>query len=412
MTELLPSLALVLLLACSGFFSASETAIFSLEPDEVERAGPRVGRLLADPRAVLVTLLLGNLIVNLVFFVSAPRLFDHGWSELVVGVVALISILIFGEIVPKTLALRAPVGFARAAALPVAAMVVVATPVRRLVSVFLDGALRLLGESAREERGISPEALARALEHSADEGLLAAGEADLLAEIVELGDLRVREIMSPRVDVLWLDLDASEDARAAVLKDAGRRRLTWLPVIRGGADNVVGRVDLRDVFARLERPIEQVVMPIKFVPEVASALAFLQAMREDRVAEAVVVDEWGGTAGAVTLEDLFEELVGELRVEGEEVPRPVVPLGEGRFRVSGGLSIRDWNEQFGMRVVPTEFETVGGYVTALLGRIPRSGDRVELGGGIVCEVHDVRGRRVRTLDLSLEVAAPVEAGTP
>lgn len=408
--ELVPLAVLVVLLASSGFFSASETALFSLEPDEVESAGPRVARLLAEPREVLVTLLLGNLVVNLVFFVSVPRLVGGRFGELAVALGALLAILLFGEILPKTLALRAPIGMARVAALPVGALVAAAGPARRLVGAFLDGALRLLGESAREERGISPEALARALEHSADEGLLALGEADLLAEIVELGDLRVREIMSPRVDVLWLDLDAPEDARSAVLKEAGKRRLSWLPVIRGGADNLVGRVDLRDVLARPDRPLEQVVMPVKFVPEVASALAFLQAMRDDRVAEAVVVDEWGGTAGTVTLEDLFEELVGELRVEGEEVPRPVVPLGEGRFRVSGGLSIRDWNEQFGMRIVPTEFETVGGYVTALLGRIPRSADRVELGGGIVCEVHDVRGRRVRTLDLSLEAASA--AGSP
>ncbi|MFT4543097.1 MAG: magnesium and cobalt transporter, partial [Planctomycetota bacterium] len=128
----------------------------------------------------------------------------------------------------------------------------------------------------------------------------------------------------------------------------------------------------------------------------------LATLREDRVSEAIVVDEWGGTAGVVSMEDIFEELVGELRVEGEESQPPVVPLGEGRFRVSGGLSIRDWNDRFGTNIVPAEIETVGGYVTALLDRIPRRGDRVTLGGGLACEVHEVRDRRLLTLDLFLE----------
>jgi magnesium and cobalt transporter len=114
----------------------------------------------------------------------------------------------------------------------------------------------------------------------------------------------------------------------------------------------------------------------------------------------VVVDEWGGTAGVVSIEDVFEEIVGELRVEGEAAERPVTALGQGRFRVVGGLSIRDWNEQFGHQVVPTEFETVGGFVTALLARIPRRGDVVE-SGGLLFKVDEVERRRIRTLEISL-----------
>jgi putative hemolysin len=140
-------------------------------------------------------------------------------------------------------------------------------------------------------------------------------------------------------------------------------------------------------------------MPVKFVPEVARVLSALQVMRDDRVGEAVVVDEWGGMAGIVSLEDIFEELVGELRVEGEDLEKPVVPIGEGRFRVSGGLSIRDWNEAFGARLVPTEFETLAGFVTAMLGRIPKRGDEIELEGGLHIIVHEVRGRRVLSVEI-------------
>jgi CBS domain containing-hemolysin-like protein len=207
--------------------------------------------------------------------------------------------------------------------------------------------------------------------------------------------------MTPRVEMVSLDLEEDEEEREAALQEAYRRRITWLPVVRGDADHVVGAVKMRDVLVHADRSLEQLVMPVKFVPEVANVLTMLATLRSERVAEAVVVDEWGGTAGVVTLEDLFEEIVGELRVEGEEVEKPVIPLGEGRFRVSGGLSVHAWNDLLEGEVVPNAFETVGGFVTALLGRLPRVGDTVDLPGGIVCEVTEVRGRRVYNLELSV-----------
>ena len=164
-----------------------------------------------------------------------------------------------------------------------------------------------------------------------------------------------------------------------------------------GADNVVGSVEVRDLLAQPHRTVASLVSPVRFFPEVGNVLALLQVMREEGVSEAVVVDEWGGTAGVVTLEDVFEVLVGDLLVEGEEKEVEVVPIGERTYRVSGALALRDWNEWLGFEIVPNAFETVGGYVTAMLGRIPRRGDRVPLRGGLECEVDEVRGRRVRTL---------------
>jgi CBS domain containing-hemolysin-like protein len=236
------------------------------------------------------------------------------------------------------------------------------------------------------------------MERGAKEGALLGVEADLLAEIIELGEIRVREIMTPRVDTLFVDVSGAD--REGVARAALERRLSWIPVIEGVPDRVLGRVRVLDLFRKGGRTVSQLVMPVKFVPEVASALDLLHALREDRTTEAVVIDEWGGTAGYVTAENVFEELVGELRTEGEERVPAVVPLGEGRYRVAGGLTIRDWNEAFGMNVVPREFETVGGFVTAMLGRIPRAGDGVSI-GGLELEVHEVRGRRVTSLDIGV-----------
>lgn len=395
--ETLP--VLMALLAASGFFSASETALFSLEPEARVNAGPRAQRLLEDPRALLVSLLLGNLVVNLLFFTLAPTALAALGVErpVVASLVSLVTVLLCGEILPKAIALRLAERIARFAALPLTLVVRTLAPIRRVISRVLDFFMRMLGEEQRRELGVSTDALAELFERSRERGVLRHGEADLLAEIIELGDLRVREVMTPRVDVLFVQREPTPAELEAVLEAARRARVSWLPVVDGGADNVVGAVEVRDLLAHHDRPLAALVAPVRFFPEVGNVLALMQAMREAHVAEAVVVDEWGGTAGVVTLEDVFEVLVGDLLVEGEEKETLVVPIGERTYRVSGALSLRDWNEWLGFEIVPNAFETVGGYVTAMLGRIPRRGDRVPLRGGLECEVDEVRGRRVRTL---------------
>jgi CBS domain containing-hemolysin-like protein len=404
--------AIAVLLAASAFCSASETALFSLDLYGRERAGPGAKKLLENPQALLISLLLANLLVNvLVFAVASGLARDEagGYEAFLAGALALVAVLVVGEILPKTLALRAPVVVARLVAAPLAALVALLAPLRRLVRFQLEIATRVLGDVAREEPRITAETLAEVLGQSAEVGVLAAGEADLLAEVVELEGIRVREIMTPRVDMLALDLETSEDDNIQIIALALARRLTWLPVVRGHADEVAGSVRMRDLLAHPERSLRELVRPAHFVPEVAGVLDLLKHLRETKATEAVVVDEWGGTAGVVTIENVFEEIVGDLRVEGEAPERPVLALGDGGYRVSGSLSIRDWNERFNLEVVPEGFETVGGFVTALLGRIPRAGDRVRQ-GDLVWQVREVRGRRVTSVDLHLERENPSRNG--
>jgi CBS domain containing-hemolysin-like protein len=396
--------AIAVLLAASAFCSASETALFSLDALGRERAGPGARKLLEHPQALLISLLLANLLVNVLVFAVASGLARgeaESYEALLAGALALVAVLVVGEILPKTLALRATTTGARLVAAPLAALVALLAPLRRLVRFQLEIARRVLGDVAREEPRITAEALAEVLGQSAEVGMLAAGEADLLAEVVELEGIRVREIMTPRVDMLALDLEASEDDNIQIMARALARRLTWLPVIRGHADQVAGSVRMRDLLAQPEKNLRDLVRPAHFVPEVAGVLDLLKHLREKKATEAVVVDEWGGTAGVVTIENVFEEIVGDLRVEGEAPERPVLPLEDGGFRVSGSLSIRDWNERFNHEVVPEGFETVGGFVTALLGRIPRAGDRVRQ-GDLVWQVREVRGRRVTSVELHLD----------
>ena len=389
-------LLLGFLVLLSGSFSASETALFRLSANQRALSSRRAKDLLSHPRELLVSILLGNLVTNLFYFAFATRLELVEEGSLYSGVIVLAVLLVFGEILPKTMAMRAPDRVVRWTALPLSAFVRVTQPLRRGILGFLELGRRVLGQSEVEEVSLTPEILDEVLGRAGEVGELDRIEAEVLSEIVELGGTRVREIMTPRVDVVFLDVqdeDHSPKIRAAV--DA---RLPRLPVVDGDADHVIGCVRVRDLLKSSDRPLDQFTMPIKFVPEVAGVLDLLAEFKRDRAAEAVVVDEWGGTAGIVTVEDIFEELVGELRTEGEDREQPVVPIGEGKYRVAGNLAIRDWNLHFGQRIVPTEFETVGGMVTAFLGRIPRVGDRIRV-GPLVCEVSDARGRRVVAVDL-------------
>ncbi|MCC6405948.1 MAG: HlyC/CorC family transporter [Planctomycetes bacterium] len=396
---------LVLLLACSAIASASETALFSLSDKDRRKAGERVEALMRDPRALLIAILFTNLLVNVMFFAFASNVDvgEEGWKELVRDLVTVFAVLTIGEVLPKTLALRARIPLARVAAVPFGALTAALRPLIRLVAWAIEVAYRALGEAGREEAGIRSEDLEKALEKSVERGLLHDSEAEILSGIVGLQNVRVREIMTPRVDMLFLDLNAAD--RRSIVEKALERKEPWILVVDEHPDKVLGRVRLRDLVKDPGRPLEEILTPVRFVPEVASALAALHDLRDSHVAQAVAVDEWGGTAGLVTLENIMEEVVGDLRVEGETPERAVVPLGPGHFRVVGDLPIREWNEHFGRRVVATEFETVAGLVGALLGRIPRVGDEVR-SGGLVLAVHKIQRRRITEVDIRVDAAAP------
>lgn len=411
MITLSPFLALVLavLIVASMAASAAETALFSLTGSELRKAGERVRALVADARALLVTVLCANLAVNILIFAFATQIeVPPGPLAAAVRDLAVLFVVVcVGEVVPKTLALRARLPIARIAAIPLTFLVRVFRPAQRTFDRTIEAFDRALGLAAPEEAGITAERLELVLEKSAEHGHLLDSEAEILSGIVELESVRVREIMTPRVDMLVLDKNERDHSEA--IGKALAAKAPWLIVVDGTPDKVVGRVRLRDLLKDPQRPILEFLTPVRFVPEVATALDALHFLREVHLAQAVVVDEWGGTAGLLTIEDIFEQVLGDLRVEGERVERPVVQLGEGRFRVDGGLSIREWNEHFGRRVVATEFETVAGLVTALLGHIPRAGDEVRV-GGLVLRVHSTNGRRIREVDIRLEEPREPRAG--
>jgi len=410
--------AMLLLLGASAFFSGAETALFNLSREQLRRFRAArsplrraTARLMDDPRRVLVTVLLGNMTVNTAFFVMGVMLIHEvgvrhpgqvGHWRLVIGVLVPVLVVVLGEVTPKSVAASVPHRLAPLAGLPLMVLEYVVLPVRVLLGYAIVVPLtRLVMGGPRTERGfVTTEELQAVVELSEREGAVTPDEGDMLVEVLDLGERRVREAMTPRVEVVGCDLDSPMDK---VLGLFGRSRLTKLLVYAGKMDNVVGIVYAKTAYLHPEGPLRRLVRPVYFVPETKTVESLLKAFRSRRIQFAVVVDEYGGLAGVVTLEDCLEVIVGEIEDETDRpASEPVQALGESEYRLAGDLSVRSWEDLFGARLPESggRYTTLAGFVTSLLGRLPAEGERIRW-GNLEFTVEEVRRRRIQRVRLRL-----------
>lgn len=381
---------LVALVLCSGLFSGGETALFTLSAYQRQlfgraRHGPKrmAARLIRRPDQLLVTLLLGNMTVNVCFFaISSVAIIEvahrvGGRWGLLLSLLPLVVIILFGEVVPKAVAMTHPTGVSVLVAAPLYVLNGVLAPVRvTLQSLLITPVVRLLSpERAAPEEPITHEELQTLLACSADSGQLDQWTSALLHEVVELRDIKVREVMIPRADVIAFDL---AQPREALVEQVHRRRLRMVPVYRQDIDHLCGVISVRELFLYQGRSPEQLVRPALFVPELATIDHLLSTFRERGERLAIVVDEYGGTAGLVTLRDVVEEIVGDLYEATERRAEPVRKVADDEYLVSGGFPIRDWAEFFGQRLELRGVSTVAGLVGARLGRVAAVGDSIRI----------------------------------
>ena len=425
-------IALAVLLAVSAFFSGSETAFFSLSRDRLRRfrmSGKGTERLAAhlvdNPRSLLVTLLFGNMIVNVTYFALSGEII---WKAavrfgslggLAASTIMLLAVIILGEVTPKTIAATAPVGLARLATLPLYLLRGLLTPIIWLLDHLLVEPLTRLvtgrrGDVTGDDIFVTTDELQAIVDLAREEGTVSRDESDMINEVLELHEVRLPEIMVPRVDMIACSIDTP----TAELLELFRHHLVKRIVIyRGQIDDVVGLANARTAFLHPERPVSQIVEPVLFVPEQQTVEALLKQFRRQKAQFAIVVDEFGGTAGLVTLEDCVEEIVGELREEHEPHEEPVKRLDQRRFELAGDLSIRGWHDYLPTALAADmDVTTLGGFVTRLLGRIPKAGDTCMYGNlrFTVLEV-SVRpygpfGRPVRVLVEVLDGPPPQQGG--
>jgi putative hemolysin len=404
------SLVMLLLLACSAFFSGTETAFFSLTQRQIRQLDASSGRLaqfavrlLRRPGSLLNGLLLGNMVVNVLFYalasvlvVQAGRTWGFG-AATALALGTFLLLVLFGDILPKSLAYSNPRPLAMVAALPAFVIVKISAPITFVFRLlFLEPVLRIFFGHARTPRMTTLAELRSLVSLSWRRGLITEDENRLLSEVVELGALKVRHVMQPRVDMLVCNIsDPPSVVRGRMLE----HHLTKMPAYKGDMDNIVGLVHLRQLFLNPDTPIERLLQPVQFVPEQKTVESLLEFFRKTGTDSVAVVDEYGGIAGAVRLEDIAEELFGRLEVAaGVE---PIKLLGPFQYRLAGDLAIHDWADVFDIDLEETRVTTIGGLVTDLLGKIPHKGDVAQL-GNLKFTVDRVRKHRIETVVMSLE----------
>ncbi len=396
---------LLILLPCSGLISGSETALFGLSRLEMREFASASGALrhrawllMQRPRRVLLTVLVANTAVNVLFFaISFVVLEDIGHRSSLAasagGVVALLVMVIFGEILPKAVARAHAARLAPLAAPIIQTMQVALGPVQTILQVGLVEPLtRLLGGSQPDANEVTVDELRSLVELSAHQGVIGSAESRMLQGIVVLPEIKVRLIMRPRVDVVAAGLDESPDQVRRKLRDA---HLTKLPVYGRDLDDVRGMIRARDLFLNRAAPVAQLMQPVQFVPEQAHLLQLIEHFRRHQSRLAIVVDEYGGMAGLVTLHDVLEEIVGEVAGTGQSPDPATEVIDQNTYRLAGDLSIRDWAERFGLSSLPatTRFQTVAGLVLAELGRVPREGDAISI-QNLTLTVERLDGHRI------------------
>jgi len=403
-------LVMAVLLACSAFFSGTETAYFTLSLRQrrlLAQSGHRLqvlaARLLESPSQMLSCLLFGNMTVNVLFYATASVLTirlkgDYGMA--VAGAAAFMAfacLVLFGEILPKSLAYANSRSVSVLAALPLYVCVTAIGPLVAMSRLLLVSPILglILGRRRSVKRATTGD-LKVLMEHIRKRGLISDDENRLLYEIVELGHLKVRHVMEPRVDMTTCSVRASREEFISKMR---QWRMTKIAVYGRAIDDVVGVVYLRDILLHGETPADKLVRPAHFVPEQQSVEQLLEHFRRSRTDMAIVVDEYGGLAGCVELEDVVEELIGDIERTGEAPAEPET-IGPFTYRLSGATPVHDWAEAFGLDMEEIRATTVGGLVTFVLGRIPRPGDEAKW-EHLLFRVERMHKRRVDTVIMTI-----------
>jgi putative hemolysin len=410
MAALVPKIILMLiLLAGSAFFSGSETAFINLSPRQIRQLDKSdhklqklVASLLGKRRRLLNCFLLGNMTVNVLFYAVSSvliiRLKDYGGlTAAFAALMSFVGVLLFGEILPKSLAYANSKTFCVAAALPAYLCLQILGPVEMVFKVtILEPTLRLLLGPVRHPKAITMGEFKSLIDTTRKQGLITADENRLFTEVIELGFLKVRHVMRPRVDMLACDVTESSAAAREIMK---KNHLIRLPVYVGSIDNIIGIVHLRQILLRGEVTLDKIVQDVNFVPEQKTVESLLEFFRRSKTDMAIVVDEYGGIAGSVRLEDIAEELLGQ--IEPTSQTELIEQTGPFEYRLSGNVAIHDWADVLGIDLAETRMVTIGGLVTALLGKMPKNGDIAYL-KNLKFTVEKVRKRRIETLVLTLE----------
>lgn len=397
--------AVVILVMCSAYFSATETAFTSLNTIRMktwaENGDKRAARALAvgeDYDKLLSSILIGNNIVNITATTISTLLFTKifvTYGATISTVVITIVVLIFGEISPKSVAKEFPERFAMFSAPILRVIIVVLTPLNFLFSMWKKLLSKIFKPSGDD--GITEEELMGIVDQAESEGGLDAHEGDLIRASIEFNDLDVSDILTPRVDLVAVDEESTMQEVGALFVENGYSRL---PVYHETIDNIIGVIHQKDFYKARVRGEDRLAMiksPVVYTTPNTKIFKLLRILQMNKVHMAVVVDEYGGTEGIVTLEDILEELVGEIWDEHDEVTEFLHKQPDGSYNIDCTTDLDDMYDLFEIKG-ECEASTVSGWVLEQIDRIPKQGDHF-IAEGLEVTVTAVDNRRVMEINV-------------
>lgn len=415
-------LVLLLLIVANGFLAMSELAVVSARRPRLQQmveagsAGAKAALATAEsPGQFLSTVQIGITLVGIfagafggatvarwlaVYVAQIPGLAAAAEPIAVAMVVVVITYLslVIGELAPKHIALRNAEGLAVRIAPFFQSVSHLAGPLVHLLNASTNGVLRLLRVPAAQDAIVSEEEVRLMLAQATEQGIFEPAEEELVDQVFRLADRRIEALMTPRTEMVWLDITAPIDSVMARVVEGGRSRY---PVAEGRLDRVVGVVLAKDVLAQIlahgSPDLRAILRPALFIPESTPALKVIERFKATHSKIAVVIDEYGGVEGLVTIDDILGALVGDIPEEDEASAPEMVQRADGSWLIDGMLPIDEFQEHFGIDASPEtsagHYNTVGGFVMAALGRMPDTGDTVDWSGMRV-EVLDMDGHRV------------------
>jgi putative hemolysin len=430
MDDSLSGFLFVGLLCLSAFFSATETAFFSLSPLRLkkiesegdERATEILG-VLADKQIMLITLLLGNTMVNVISTAMATKfLIDYlpnsplsqwlGASPhvgiAVASVVMTILLLVFGEITPKTIAIFGAYGYSKVAVKPLRFFIFIFYPFTRIVTIFLSKVFPKYSDwNTNLGSSTSMDEIDSYFSLGEEVGIIERDEKEMISSVFEFGDTLVREVMVPRPDIISMPINMELDELLDFIREDGHSRF---PVFDGSLDKVIGILYVKDILVKLNDikksyDLFKLLRAPFFVPETKKLDDLLREFQKRKQHLALVVDEYGGISGLVTIEDLLEEIVGEIVDEyDQDELEPLIKIEDNIFSIDAKFSMKDLEEELNCKLDYEDSETVGGFVLEKLGRIPQKNEIFEEKQGFF-QVIEIKGNRILRVKFTRTVSS-------
>ena len=408
------SLLLVFLLLCSAFFSACEVAYFSLNSLQLNEMSEKKGHLgrivnslLEKPRELLITIYIGNEFVNIAISVVVTSIAINVFGNLGVGIaigVGTLLLLVFGDIIPKSISLKFSQPYALFSAYPLTIFAKIVQPAQKLFSIWTEKIISFMGilPHGLKESPITDEEFRAMVQVGEGEGVIDSDERELIQNVIEFGETTVDEIMTPKIDMFTVGI---EDSLDEILPRIIENFYSRVPVYGEDEEGILGILYTKDLTRLKHLPREKVSLKSILhdtisVPQSKKIKEMLEEFRRMKRHMAIVLDEYGSVCGLVTLEDILEELVGEIDSEMRQEELPLKRLNENHYRIVGAYSLAEFNESFQSDLPENDYDTVGGYVFGLFGRIPRSGESKTV-DRFKFRVEKMKGSRILSLFITL-----------